>query len=138
METMRSCVVRMRSVRAARRAWIGTLMCPRLDRRSAIVNCQHVPPMHRHGDGRALACPKASRRRQRSEESDLRGVRDTLLGKRDPLHGRRESLLLIGIPVGDFVGDMIGDDKRVGVPGNQIHPVDAQKVHEDRRIRHDH
>ena len=31
---------------------IGT---PRLDRRSAIVNCQHVPPMHRHGDGRALA-----------------------------------------------------------------------------------
>ena len=30
------------------------------------------------------------------------------------------------------------DAIRLGVPANQIHPVDAQEVHEDRRIRHDH
>ena len=60
------------------------------------------------------------------------------VGKRARLDGGRESLLLIGIPVGHLVGDMIGHDERVGVPGNQIHPVDPQKVHEDRRIRHDH
>ena len=43
---------------------IGT---PRLYRRSVVINCQYVPPMYRHGDGRALACSEASRRRQRSE-----------------------------------------------------------------------
>ena len=32
---------------------IGT---PRLYRRSAVINCQYVPPMYRHGDGRALSC----------------------------------------------------------------------------------
>ena len=114
---------------------IGT---PRLYRRSVVINCQYVPPMYSHGDGRALACSEASRCRQRSEQSHLRGARDTLLGKRVRLDGGRESLLLIGVPVGHFVGDMIGDDERVRVFGNQVHSVDAEEVHEDRRIRHDH
>ena len=107
-----------------------SICTPRLQSRSAVVNCQYVPLMHRHGDGRALSCPKASRRRQRSEESDLLGPRDTLLGKRACVDGGCESLLLIGIPVRYLVGDVICDDERVGVPGNQIHPVDAQEVHQ--------
>ena len=114
---------------------IGT---PSLYRRSAVVNCQYVPPVYRHCDGRALSCSQASRCRQRSEESDLLGPRDTLLGKRARVDGGRESLLLIGIPVGYLVSDVIGDDELVGVPGNQIHPVDAQEIHQHRRIRHNH
>ena len=118
---------------------------PRLDapgRDTTRVECRRslgsVGGARHRATGRALAYPEASRRRQRSEESDLRAVRDTLFGKCTSLHSGRESPLLIGIPVGHLVGYMIGDDERVRVPGNQIHPVDAQKVHEDRRIRHDH
>ena len=114
---------------------IGT---PRLHRRSAVIICQNVLPMHRHSDGRALACPEASRRRQRSEQGDLRRARDTLLGKRARFEGGRESLLLIGIPVRHFVGNVISDDECVGVPADQVYPIDAEEVHEDRRIRHDH
>ena len=58
------------------------------------------------------------------------GLSDSLPGKRARLYGGRESLLLIGIPVGYFVGDMIGDCELVGVPGNEIHPVDAKEVHQ--------
>ena len=66
------------------------------------------------------------------------GAGDAQLGKDARVVGGRESLLLIGIPVGYLIGDVIGDDEGVGVPGNQIHPVDAQEVHQHRRIRHNH
>ena len=46
-------------------------------------------------------------------------------------------LPLIGIPIGDFRGDVIGNDEVVGVAVKEIHPVDAEEIQQDRRIRYD-
>ena len=46
-----------------------------------------------------------------------------------------EASLLIGISVRYFVGNMVGGEEGMGMAGDQIDPVNAQEVDQDRGVR---
>ena len=103
----------------------------------AVVYGEDVAAVDGEGDGGAFAGAKAPGGEHGSEQPNLLWRGDA--GFRDGASSKSggEALLLIGIAVGDFRGDMVGGKESVGVAGEQVGPVDAQKIDENGRIGDD-
>ena len=85
----------------------------------AVVYGEDVAAVDGEGDGGAFAGAKAPGGEHGSEEPNLLWRGDA--GFRDGASSKSggEALLLIGIAVGDFRGDMVGGKESVGVAGEQ-------------------
>ena len=117
------CVVWMRNVGSALRA------CT-IARRSSIAR------MCRRCNATAIAGHSPAPRRPEADNIPNKAISAsfvTLCWESAPLRGRARIAAAVRVLVGHLVGHMVGDEKIAGVPGNQIHAVDAQEVHEDRR-----
>ncbi len=96
----------------------------------AIVDSEDVAAADGERDGGTLAGTKTPGRHHGSEELKL--CQRCYTGFRDGActDSCGKALLLVGIPVCDFYRYVISDDECVREPGEQVRPVDAQKIDE--------
>lgn len=102
-----------------------------------VINGQRVSTLECDGDCRTLACAEASGGGQGGEEAEFFSGGNGNDGQGPGIERGSQASLLIGISVRYFVGNMVGGEEGMGMAGNQIDPVDAKEVDQDRGVGDD-
>lgn len=102
-----------------------------------VINGQRISTLYCDGNRGTFACAQASGGGQGGEEAEFFRGGNVNEGQGPGIERGSEASLLIGISVRYFVGDMVGGEEGMGMVGDEIDPVDAQEVDQDRGVGDD-